>query len=147
MNPYRPYTNERHNDYAQRTYYRAAQRSNIPVWNEVVDLARQRPGIVIAGALLGGFLLARYLSNKDQPAHYRGEEYSYRPMWSHAPRQAQTDERHYQQQPSRPVDHMGATEDQMSDRFADPSRPALEEGAAGTTGSAYELDPNSITAG
>jgi hypothetical protein len=136
MNDYRPYNAYRYND---REYsYRNRQQSGIPLWDDLLNLAQQRPGLVLAGALFGGFLLARYWSSNDQASHYRGEDAGYRPMWTYAPER---------QERPRPADHMGATEDQMSNRFADPSRHELQEGSMGTTGSAYEMDPDSITAG
>lgn len=45
-----------------------------------------------------------------------------------------------------PSARLGATEDQMED-LATPSTHALDTGTAGSTGAAYDLDPNSITGG
>ncbi len=143
MNDYRPY-----NVYENRQYRNTnRQQSAIPLWDDLMHFAQQRPGLVVAGALLGGFLLSRYWSNNNQPVDYRGENAGYRPMWSYASERPRPEHPSYRQERSRPADHMGATEDQMSNRFANPSRHDLEEGATGTTGSAYELDPDSITAG
>lgn len=142
--------------YYQPNYQRNYQTSNTFL-DELRNFAQERPGFAIAGALLGGFLIARYLLNNEQTVDYRRQENSYRPMWSYAPDQdsaagrspANQVERGRAYQPlhNRPADHMGATEDQMSDRFADPSQADLDEGATGTTGTVYEMDPDSITAG
>ncbi len=143
MNDYRPYNT--YNNRAYNTHYR--QQSAIPIWDDLVRFAQDRPGVVIIGALVGGYLLSRYWGSNDQSSRYRGENSGYRPMWSYAPAQSDPDSLAYHQPRPRPADHMGATEDQMSNRFASPTRHDLEEGTMGTTGSAYELDPDSITAG
>lgn len=143
MNHYRPYNV--YNNQADRMPYR--HQSAIPLWDDLMQFAQQRPGLVIVGALVGGYLLSRYWGSNDQSSHYRGEPTGYRPMWSYAPERSDSGQEAYRQERPRPADHMGATEDQMSNRFASPTRHDLEEGTMGTTGSAYELDPDSITAG
>lgn len=113
---------------------------------KISDFTRRQPLLAMAGAVVGGLLLARYLSKQQSPTHHY-EQDGYRPMWSYAPARPTAGYGPQRAQPPRPADHMGATEDQMSDRIATPSRRELEQGAKGTTGSVYELDPDSITAG
>lgn len=127
------------------------QRAQQGFLGEISDFARRQPIVAMAAALVGGLLLARYLTNQNSSAYVQDRDQSqgnsYRPMWSYAPDrpnpayQAQTPPQ------QRPADRMGAMEDQMSNDFADPSRHELEQGAKGTTGTVYDLDPDSITAG
>lgn len=123
------------------------QRSQSGLVGEISNFARQQPLLAMAGALVGGFLLARYWSNQQSPRRSQQEQGGYRPIWSYAPDRPTVGYGPQRPQPPRPADHMGATEDQMSNRMATPSQRELEEGAKGTTGSVYELDPDSITAG
>lgn len=109
---------------------------------------QRQPELALAGALVGGYLLARYL-NRDS-RHITGPNHQpeyYRPIWADAPRQPHSRYPASRPMAQRPADHMGATEVQMSNDFAEPSEADLEQGAAGTTGAVYEMDKDSITAG
>jgi len=140
--------NDRRNPNYRYNYPPANQFNRRPqagVVEEISNFARQQPLLAIAGAVVGGFLLARYWSNQQSRSH--AEQSGYRPIWSYAPDRPTADYRPQRPQPPRPADHMGATEDQMSKRMATPSQRELEQGAKGTTGTIYDLDPDSITAG
>jgi len=158
MSNYRSNENYRYNNYP----YADAQYGPYPIQQaqpgllaQISDFARRQPILAMAGAVVGGLLLARYLTNQSGSSQsygqvtggYQGAGNSYRPMWSYAPVRPNPAYRPQTAQPQRPADHMGATEDQMSNDFADPSRRELEQGAKGTTGTVYDLDPDSITAG
>jgi len=110
------------------------------IWSNVTGFFRRQPEWVLAGAVVGGALLAFWVRNATQPStgsSYHGYTYrGDRQRWN------TLDDAPYR----RPADHLGATEDQMADLTA-PSRRDLEAGSAGAPGAAYELDPDSITAG
>ncbi len=158
MSNYRPNENYRSNNdpYADPQYgpY-PMQHSQSGLLAQISDFARRQPLLAMAGAVVGGLLLARYLTTQSSssPSYgqvqggYQGAGNIYRPMWSYAPVQSNPADRPQTPQQRRPADRMGATEDQMSNDFADPSRRELEQGAKGTTGTVYDLDPDSITAG
>lgn len=162
MSNYRSNESYRYNNYP----YADPQYGPYPVQHsqqgllaQISDFARRQPILAMAGAVVGGLLLARYLTTQSSSSpsygqsqgqfqgRYQGADNSYRPMWSYAPDRPNPAYQPQTAQQQRPVDHMGATEDQMSDDFADLSRRELEQGAKGTTGTVYDLDPDSITAG
>ena len=102
-------------------------------------LTRGQPELVLAGGMLGGALLALLVKSalNATPSHaaHRTDRRDNRP-WPSSPDTPRP----------MPSAHLGATEDQM-ESLATPSSRALDDGSAGATGSAYDLDPKSITAG
>lgn len=150
MSNYRPADNNRskYSAYGNAPYpNHPVHRSQSGLLAEISDFARRQPLLAMAGALVGGLLLARYLTNQSASNRHQAQHPGYRPLWSYAPDHPESPYRPQMQQQRRPVDHMGAKEEQMSNDFADPSRSELEQGAKGTTGTTYDLDPDSITAG
>ncbi len=114
---------------------RSQTESLTELWSNFTNFARRQPELVVAGALIGGALLGFWVKGSaTQPAAYYPRQ-DYRPARPEA-------------RPQRmPSTRLGATEDQMSDNFATPSRQALEAGSGGTTGEIYDLDPGSLTSG
>jgi len=108
---------------------------------------QQQPGFALVGAVVGGFLLARYLGEREATRQAPTTGDHYRPMWTYASDTSRPAAPQPRPMAHRPADHMGATEGQMSDQFADPSEADLEEGTVGTTGEVYEMDRDGITAG
>jgi hypothetical protein len=105
--------------------------SSANLWSDVADFFRRQPEFVVAGAIIGGALLAFLAKNRLTPTgqtNERGRAFAPQPAWH------------------TPAARLGATEDQMEE-LVTPSARALEAGAAGATGAAYELDPTSITSG
>ncbi|MBX3016069.1 MAG: hypothetical protein KF832_31395 [Caldilineaceae bacterium] len=120
-----------------------------------------QPELVFIGALIGGALLAwfvktttgstlsakRWLPTQAPPTVHPSSSPS---SPSPATRQAPVAQRPSPSAPEEPLRmpsaRLGATEDQMKP-LATPSEQALEKGTAGATGTAYELDPKSITGG
>lgn len=99
-------------------------------------LTRNQPELVLAGGLLGGALLALLVKNVlNNPTPSPAYQADNRP-WPSSPDAPQP----------MPSARLGATEDQM-ENLVTPSPRALDAGSAGATGSAYDLDPKSITAG
>lgn len=127
-------------------------------WSGVTDLVRRQPEFVLAGALVGGALVALFMRNaRDSTAHSgylavpRGTGQASFPATNQANQQwdsrRERPNRRRDDEPLRmPSARLGATEDQM-EALATPSTHALETGTAGATGTAYELDPKSITGG
>lgn len=106
-------------------------------------LTRGQPELVLAGGLLGGALLALLVKSalNATPPHvshnaYRNDNRNDNRLWPSSPDAPRP----------MPSARLGATEDQM-ESLATPSPRALDDGSAGATGSAYDLDPKSITAG
>jgi hypothetical protein len=85
------------------------------------------PVLILATALAGGIVL-NYLARQSTPHRQRHSASLRTPM----------------QMPSA---RLGAREDQIDHTMQHPSHRAFESGAASPTGAAYDLDPNSITAG
>ena len=145
MSNYRPYNSyQRYSNTQQHPNpYRAEQGP----MGTLRHFVQQQPGIALVGAIVGGFLLARYLGERDAQRHATATSDHYRPMWTYAAEEPRHPAPPYRPMAQRPADHMGATEEQMSDQFADPSQSDLEDGTVGTTGRVYEMDPDGITAG
>lgn len=93
----------------------------------------------MGGALVGGALLA-YLALKGRQSSAQQPQFGQGYPTQHSGR---PDNEPLWRNPSA---RMGATEGQMED-LATPSTRALDAGTAGATGTAYELDPTSITSG
>jgi len=108
-------------------------------WSGVRNFFQRQPEWVLAGAVVGGALLA-FLTTKGrqaparQPSFGQGYPTQYSGRQDNEPRWRN------------PSARMGATEGQMEE-LATPSTRALDAGTAGATGAAYELDPTSITSG
>lgn len=102
-------------------------------------LTRGQPELVLAGGLLGGALLALLVKSalNATPPHVSHNGYrNHNRPWPSSPDAPRP----------MPSARLGATEDQI-ESLATPSMRALDDGSAGATGSAYDLDPKSITAG
>lgn len=102
-------------------------------WSTINGFFRRQPEFVLVGAVVGGALLAFAAQNARSTASRRNDQMhsatdNNMPPWH------------------TPAARLGATEEQM-DTLTTPSARALEAGTAGVTGSAYELDPTSITSG
>ena len=108
-------------------------------WAGVRNFFQRQPEWILAGALVGGALLAFLATKGRQPSAQQpqfGQDYA-------APRRERQDNEPLWRNPSA---RMGATEGQMEE-LATPSTRALDAGTAGATGAAYELVPTSITSG
>ncbi|MEZ4737642.1 MAG: hypothetical protein R3E79_61990 [Caldilineaceae bacterium] len=120
------------------------------LWSNVTAIFRRQPEWVLAGAVVGGALLAFWAKNAAQSSTssgyhdytYRGDRQRWTTLNDASYRRPVAKDAPYR----RPADHLGATEAQMDDLTA-PSQRDLDAGTAGATGAAYELDPDSITAG
>lgn len=108
-------------------------------WSGIRNFFQHQPEWVLGGALVGGALLA-YLALKGRQSSAQQPQFGQRYTAQHSGR---PDNEPLWRNPSA---RMGATEGQMED-LATPSTRALDAGTAGTTGTAYELDPTSITSG
>ena len=151
MNPYRANTTAWHEGVVQQGRSPAG-------WSTVTEFFRRQPEFVLGGALVGGALLAYWVKNRGsytaQPMAAYGAGVGYTQPLAMEPtsRGRRRHERsrswvHDPDGPRRmPSARLGATEDQM-ENLATPSSHALENGNAGATGAAYELDPRSITGG
>ena len=103
-------------------------------WDQFNDFARRKPGLVMAGLVLGGLFLyyRRQLSSPrmSQPRLVRP---------GHLPRP-------YEMQ--MPSSRLGAREEQITrSRQSMPTGEAERKDEVGVTGSAFDLDPQSITPG
>ena len=108
-------------------------------WSGVQNFFQRQPEWVLVGAIIGGALLA-YLATKGR--HSSAQKPSFDQGYAAQRSGMQRNEPLWRT----PSARMGATEDQMED-LATPSTRALDAGATGATGAAYELDPTSITGG
>ncbi len=105
------------------------------LWSSFTQFASRQPELVIAGALIGGALVAFLIRGAGTQSSEQGQGQR---------RMAHNRDASPHRMPST---RLGATEDQMSDNFVTPSSHALEAGSGGTTGAIYDLDPDSLTSG
>lgn len=117
-----------------------AYRSEAAGWRSAIPpFFRRQPAFVLIGAVVGGALLA-FLATRGRQSPVQQPPFS---QGYPAQRSGRQDNEPRWRNPSA---RMGATEGQMEE-LATPSARALEAGTAGATGTAYELDPTSITSG
>lgn len=114
--------------------WRPGNRGSTTWWSNFSVFAQRRPELLVTGALLGGALLG-FMTQGRNAAQQAGGSALRRQPASAAQAPYHT-----------PASRLGATEEQMAKRTPPPA-PALESGTAGVTGTAYDLDPASVTPG
>jgi len=104
------------------------------LWRQLEDFAQRQPELFLIGALASGFLLGYWMKGP------RGRtDFANRPDRVHGnPTDASA---------SMPSARLGATEDQIARSMQQSAASAVSKDDVSTTGTAYELDPKSITAG
>jgi hypothetical protein len=104
------------------------------LWSNFSQFAQRQPELLVAGALLGGVLLA-FMTKGGRFTQRAGSS----PLWGSRAGAARAPYH-------TPAARLGATEEQIAKRTPPPA-PALETGTAGVTGAAFDLDPTSVTPG
>ena len=106
--------------------------------NQWRHFVQRQPAIFLAATLAGGFLLGywlkgsqRYSENDPTAGNFIGND-------RHEPRQAKS---------VLPSARLGATEEQITRATQPSAARAVPKDEVSTTGTAYELDPDSITGG
>ncbi|CAN5564683.1 hypothetical protein BH10CHL1_BH10CHL1_07300 [soil metagenome] len=120
-------------------------RSSSNLHYKLEDLAQRQPELLLIGALAGGFLLGYLVGNANgsremRPSRRLSAHYSSRDA-----SRARGD-LGYATSP-RSSARLGATEDQVNRSPQQSSAGAVSRDEVSTTGTAYELDPKSITGG
>ncbi len=120
-------------------------RSNASFRDQIEDFAQRQPELFVAGVFAGGFLLGYFLKNVNSrmPAlDNRNFNDTYQARFAD-----RTQNGGNAATPPRSSARLGATEDQISRAPQQSAASAVSNDDLSTTGTAYELDPKSITGG
>ncbi|MCX6043971.1 MAG: hypothetical protein NT075_02580 [Chloroflexi bacterium] len=120
-------------------------RSQSDLQTKLENLAQRQPELLIVGALAGGFLLGYFLKNVNSGNMGRNnrlfnDDYS---AYGQSRAQAGAGATASPRSSAR----LGATEDQINRSPQQSAAGAVSRDEVSTTGTAYELDPKSITGG
>jgi len=113
-------------------------RSQSNLHAKLENFAQRQPELLLVGALAGGFLLGYFLKNsngRNEMRNNRGLNPTYSPLGSRDTTPPMSSAR------------LGATEDQINRAPQQSAAGAVSRDEVSTTGTAYELDPKSITGG
>ncbi|MFN8493401.1 MAG: hypothetical protein U0350_37730 [Caldilineaceae bacterium] len=109
------------------------------------NFAQRQPQLLVVGALAGGFLLGYWLNN----ARHGSDQWLRMEADPNGDRRSTNWPEGEQNNAgsSLPSARLGATEDQIKPSMQQSAANAVPRDEVGTTGTAYDLDPNSITGG
>lgn len=120
-------------------------RPNIGFGDKLSNFAQRQPKLWVVGALAGGFLLGYWLTKARGGSGQWFDSEAQRIASRHAGGWPEGERK--QNASSLPSARLGATEDQIKPSMQQSAANAVPRDEVSTTGTAYDLDPKSITGG